>query len=123
MEPQQNYLVTLLKRPFWQLYLLLIVVDSLLVLLGSLILGDIEQMSNLYFWSTLLFLVIAALPIFFEIGTSARIAGKAIKDGEKIGTQLKDKKKTFDRGARITYLFGTTGISTFILAILTLGIR
>jgi len=122
MQPRQNVLLELLARPFWQLYLSLIVMDSVLVIIGSTILGSLQRMSDLYFWSTLILLIVAALPILFEIGTSAKIAGKAIKDGEKVGSQLKDKKATFDLGARITYLFGLGGITTFILAILTLGI-
>jgi hypothetical protein len=60
--------------------------------------------------------------VFSEVGTRVKVTVKAIKDGEKVGDQLKDKKITFDRGARITYLFGLSGITTFVLAILTLAI-
>lgn len=123
MEPKTNFVFEQLERPFWQLYLALLVIISVLVFIGALLLGTLRQMSNLFFWSTLLMFMIAAFPIFFEIGASAKIAGKAIKDGEKIGSQLKEKQKTFDRGARITYLFGLLGITTFILAVLALGIR
>lgn len=107
-------------RPFWQQYLLIIGIDTLIVFLGSLLLGDLRQMTNLYFWSTLILLVIAAVPIFTEVGTSAKIAGKAIKDGEEVGSQLKEKQSSFDRGARITYLFGLAALTTFILAFVTL---
>ena len=106
--------------PFWQQYLLIIGIDTLIVFLGSLLLGDLRQMTNLYFWSTLILLVIAAVPIFTEVGTSAKIAGKAIKDGEEVGSQLKEKQSSFDRGARITYLFGLAALTTFILAFVTL---
>lgn len=106
--------------PFWQQYLLIIGIDTLIVFLGSLLLGDLRQMTNLYFWSTLILLVIAAVPILTEVGTSAKIAGKAIKDGEEIGSQLKEKQSSFDRGARITYLFGLAALTTFILAFVTL---
>jgi hypothetical protein len=123
MQPKQSFLLQQLEKPFWQLYLIVIAIDTLFVLLGSLLLGNIWQMSNLYFISTLIFLIIAALPIFFEIGASAKIVGKAIKNGEEAGSQFKEKKKTFDQGARITYLFGLSGITTFLLAILSLGIR
>lgn len=107
-------------RPFWQQYLLIIGIDTLIVFLGSLLLGDLRQMTNLYFWSTLILLVIAAVPILTEVGTSAKIAGKAIKDGEEVGSQLKEKQSSFDRGARITYLFGLAALTTFILAFVTL---
>lgn len=107
-------------RVFWQQYLLIIGIDTLIVFLGSLLLGDLRQMTNLYFWSTLILLVIAAVPILTEVGTSAKIAGKAIKDGEEVGSQLKEKQSSFDRGARITYLFGLAALTTFILAFVTL---
>ena len=122
MQPRSNFFLEQLERPFWQLYLLLLIIITALVLVFSMILGDIRQMSNLYFWSTLIMFIIAAIPIFFEIGSSARIIGRSLKDGDEIGDQMKNKKKTFDQGARITYLFGLTGISTFILAFLTLGL-
>lgn len=113
---------TIPQRPFWQQYLMVIGIDTVIVFIGSLILGDLRQMTNLYFWSTLIFFIIAAVPVFSEVGTSAKIAGKALKDGEKVGSQLKDKQPAFDRGARITYLFGLSAFTTFILAILTLAI-
>ena len=122
MEPKPSDLLEQLERPFWQLYLIILVIDILLVLLGSLLLGDIRQMSNLFFWSTLFMFIIAAIPIFFEIGSSAKIIGRSLKEGEEVGSKMKDKRKTFDRGARITYLFGLSGITTFVLAFLALGL-
>ena len=122
MNPKPNSLIEQLERPFWQRYLGILITVTLLVLLGSLLLGDIRQMSNLYFWSNLILFVFAAIPIFFEIGSSAKIIGRSLKDGEEVGTQMKEKKNTFDLGARITYLFGLSGITTFVLAILTLGL-
>jgi hypothetical protein len=79
-------------------------------------------MTNLYFWSTLILFIIASVPVFTEVGTRAKVAGKALKNGEMVGSQLKVKQPTFDRGARITYLFGLAGITTFILAFLALSI-
>ena len=108
------------QRPFWQQYILIMVIDTIIVFLGSLLLGDLRQMTNLYFWSTLILLIIAAIPILTEVGTSLKIRGKAIKDGEEVGSQLKEKQSSFDRGARITYLFGLAGLTTFLLAFVTL---
>jgi hypothetical protein len=122
MEPKPNLLLEQLEKPFWQLYLILLLLDTALVLIGSLLLGDIRQMSNLYFLSTMIMFIIAVIPIFFEIGSSAKLIGRSLKDGEEVGDEMKNKRKTFDRGARITYLFGLTGITTFILAFLTLGL-
>ncbi len=122
MEPKPNLLLEQLEKPFWQLYLILLLLDTALVLIGSLLLGDIRQMSNLYFLSTMIMFIIAVIPIFFEIGSSAKLIGRSLKDGEEVGDEMKNKRKTFDRGARITYLFGLTGLTTFILAFLTLGL-
>ncbi len=108
------------QRPFWQQYILIMGIDTIIVFLGSLLLGDLRQMTNLYFWSTLILLIIAAVPILTEVGTSVKIRGKAIKDGEEVGSQLKEKQSSFDRGARITYLFGLAGLTTFLLAFVTL---
>lgn len=79
-------------------------------------------MTNLFFLSTFLLLIIAVVPIIFEVGANAKIAGKAIKDGDKVSDQLKEKQSTFERSARITYLFGLAAITTFLLAIVTLAI-
>ena len=122
MDPNHKLTETKPQRPFWQQYLMIMGIDTVIVFIGSLILGDLRQMTNLYFWSTLILFIIAAVPVFTEIGTSAKIAGKALKDGEKVGSQLKEKQPAFDRGARITYLFGLSAFTTFILAILTLAI-
>jgi hypothetical protein len=109
-------------RPFWQRYLVIIGIDSVLVVIGSLLLGDLRQITNLYFYSTIILLVIAAIPILTEVGSSAKIVGKSLKDGEETGTQLKEKKPQYDRGARTTYLFGFAALTTFILAIISLAL-
>jgi hypothetical protein len=95
-------------------------IDTIIVFLGSLLLGDIRQMTNLYFWSTLILMIIAVIPILTEVGTSVKIRDKAIKDGEKVGTKLTDKLSSFDRGTRISYLFGLAALTTFLLTFLTL---
>ncbi len=122
MDPNHKMTETKPQRPFWQQYLMVIGIDTVIVFIGSLILGDLRQMTNLYFWSTLILFIIAAVPVFTEVGTSVKIAGKSLKNGEKVGSQIKEKQPTFDRGARITYLFGLSAFTTFILAILTLAI-
>ena len=122
MDPNRKPMEPKPPRPFWQQYLLIIFIVTIVALVGSLILGNIRQMSNLYFWSTLVLFIVAAVPIFSEVGTSAKIIGKALKDKENVGSQLKEKQPAFDRGARTTYLYGLSGITTFILAVITLAI-
>lgn len=120
----QNYEIQEAKRrPFWQQYLFIMAVDTIIVFLGALLLGNIQQISNLYFWSTLVLLVIAAIPIFIEVGTKVKSIGTAAKDSDEAAEKLKERQSKFDRGARITYLFGLASVTTFILAVLTLAIR
>ena len=122
MDPVQKPAEFHNQRPFWLQYLMIIGVVTIIALIGSLLLGNIRQFTNLYFWSTLILFIIAAVPIFTEVGTSFKITGKALRGGEKAEDQLKEKKTAFDRGAWTTYLFGLSGITTFILAILTLAL-
>ena len=63
------------QRPYWQQYLIIMGIDILIVFVGSLLLGNIRQMTNLFSWSTFLLLIVAVVPIIFEVGTSAKVAG------------------------------------------------
>jgi hypothetical protein len=107
-------------RPFWQRYLLVIGVDSLIVALGALLFRNLSQISNLYFWSSIFLFIIAVIPIFTEAGTSAKATGKALREGQKVGNLLKEKQGDFDKGAQITYLYGLSGFTALLLSILTL---
>lgn len=109
-------------RPFWQQFLIILGIDVLLVLLIALLLRDPRQISNLFFWSSIILFIIAVIPIISEIGSSARVAGKAIRKGEKVGEQLKEKQPAYDRGAQTTYAFGLAGLVTFVLSFLLLPI-
>jgi hypothetical protein len=109
-------------RPLWQGFLTVLGIDTAIVLVGALILGNIGQISNLYFLSSIILFIIAAIPIVTEVGSSAKIAGKAVKEGEKVGPQLKEKQAVFERGAHTTYVFGLAGLAAFILSMLSLSI-
>jgi multisubunit Na+/H+ antiporter MnhE subunit len=106
-------------RPFWGQVLKILGIDTLLVVLGALILGDIYQISNFYFISSAILLIIAAIPIVSEVGSNAKIAGKAIKNGQKVNPMLKEKQAIYQRDAQITYLYGAAGVITFILSFVT----
>jgi hypothetical protein len=112
--PQTN------PRPFWQQFLIILSLDSLLVFIGALLLRDFGQVSNLYFWSSIVLFIIATIPIFGEVGSSAKLAGQAVRKGEKVGHLLKEKQPIFERGAKTTYLYGLAGVVTFILSMLSI---
>jgi hypothetical protein len=94
--------------------------DSLLVALGAVLLRSSGQISNLYFWSSIVLFILAVIPIFSEVGASAKATGKAIKEGKKVSVLLKEKRGDFDQGARTTYLYGLSGFTALFLSILTL---
>jgi hypothetical protein len=110
------------QRPLWQNFLIVLGIDTGIVLVGALILGNLRQISNLYFISSIVLFIIAAVPIFTEVGSSAKIAGRAVKQGEKVGPQLKEKQTSYERGAQTTYVFGLAGLAAFILSMLSLSI-
>jgi hypothetical protein len=61
-------------------------------------------------------------PSVHETGRVKSI-GSIAKDSDEAAEQLRERQSKFDRGARITYLFGLASVTTFILAVLTLAIR
>ena len=105
-------------RPFWQQVSIVLAIDTLIVLLGAFVLRNPGQISNLYFLSSIVLFFVAAIPIASEIGSSAKIAGKAIKEGEKVNTLLRDKQIIYQQNARTTYVFGFAGLITFALSFL-----
>ena len=107
-------------RPFWQQYLIVLGVNIGLVLVLGLFAG-FHQLSNLFFLSTILLLIVAVVPIFGEFGSS----GKVIREMQKKGVSVTDEeanrlKEQLDknrRGTRTTFVFGLAAITAFILAI------
>jgi amino acid transporter len=118
MQPQKNN-TSIFDLPKWKLVLIILILSSLLVFITSLALGNIRYISNLYFYCTLLLFIIAVIPIVLEIASSARIASKAIRKDQQVSEILKEKQKTFERRANVTYAFGISGIGTFLLSIIT----
>ncbi|HEX9617053.1 MAG TPA: hypothetical protein VGA03_06520 [Anaerolineales bacterium] len=110
------------QRPLWQGFLIVLGIDTLVVLVGALALSSLRQISNLYFLSSIVLFIIAVVPIITEVGSSAKIVGRAVKGGEKVGPQLKEKQVIFERSAQTTYVFGLAGLAAFILSMLSLSI-
>ncbi len=106
------------RPPFWLAYLRLMGIDSLIVFVLALLLGGLQQVSNLYFWSTVVLLFIAAMPMFSEIGGSMRTVYRLSK-GEKMADLMHAQEEAAQKGWRVTALYGLGGMSAFILSILT----
>ena len=113
-------------RPFWQEYLIIMGIDAGVVLVLSLVFGGFHQLTNFFFYSTILLLVVAIVPIFTDFGTS----GKAIKEMQKKGMRLSQKDEDFlttqlqksQRGNRTTFAYGLAAITAFILSVLTINL-
>ena len=113
-------------RPFWQEYLIVMGIDAGLVMVLSLVFGGLHQLSNFFFYSTVILLVIAIIPIVTDFGTS----GKAIKEMQKKGMHLSQEDEEFlttqlqksRRGNRTTFAFGLAAITAFILSVLTINL-
>lgn len=104
------------QRTFWQQLLLILGVDTVVVMLGALVFRDPDQISNFYFLSSIVLFIVAAIPIASEIAGSAKIAGKAVKDGEKVNALLKEKQVIYEQKAQTTYLYGLAGLIAFVLS-------
>ena len=109
-------------RPFWQRLFIILGIDTLIVLAAALLFQNLAQISNFYFLSSIVLFVVAVIPIFTEIGGSAKIAGRAIRKGVDVSEQLKEKQKVYQVSAKTTYLFGVAGMITLLLSILFLAL-
>jgi hypothetical protein len=107
------------QRPFWLRYLILLGFICLIVFGASALVqlfGGTSQVSNFFFLSTLVLLVMAVIPIFTEMGGNLRAAGKTLR-GEEAEDLIKAQAARSRSGAQKTYLFGLLGITTFILSL------
>lgn len=105
--------------PFWQQVLRILGIDTLVVLAGALVFRDADQISNFFFISSLVLFIIAAIPIATEIGGSAKLAGRAVKENKDVSSQLKDNQAIYEHNAQTTYVYGLSGLITFILSFVT----
>ncbi|RMF50268.1 MAG: hypothetical protein D6755_01395 [Anaerolineae bacterium] len=104
--------------PFWVAYLRIMGIDTLIVFALAWLLGGLQQVSNLYFWSTAVLFLIAAFPVFGEMGGSVRTVYRLSK-GEKMADLKHAQEAAAQKGWRITALYGLSGVSTFVLSVLT----
>ena len=104
--------------PFWQAYLRVLGIDSAIVFAVALLLGDLPQVSNLYFISSVVLFIISVVPVFFEVGGNFRTVYRLSK-GEKMADLVHAQEESAKTGWRITALYGLCGLSAFILSIVT----
>lgn len=107
-------------RPFWLDAILLLAGASLVCYVLS-ILTRIS-LSNYYFLAGVLFLVVAVVPIFSEVGGNARTGLQARREGKQVRDAIREQQDSgrYNEGTRTTFLFGISGFVCFILAVATL---
>jgi hypothetical protein len=107
-------------RPFWLSVLIVLAVTSAAGYALSLITGI--TLSNLYFVTGILFLIVAVVPIFTEVGGNARTSLKARREGKAVREAIQEQQVSgrYSRGTRITFQYGIAGFICFILAVATL---
>jgi hypothetical protein len=107
-------------RPFW-LKALILLAGASLVCYALALVTDIS-LSNLYFLAGVLFLVVAVVPIFTEVGGNARTSLQARREGRQVRVALREQLDSgrYNQGTRTTFLFGISGFICFILAVATL---
>ena len=110
---------SIFNLPRWLQTIIVLAIFSALVFLIAVLLGNLGYVSSLYFYATIILFIIAIIPIIFEILSSAKIASKAVKKNEKVSEDLKEKQKVYEQSANVTYVFGFSGIITFLLSIIS----
>jgi len=105
------------SRPFWLDLLRLLGMAFTVSLIGALVFRDVAQISNFLFFSSVVLLVIAVIPIVTEMSGTARAAGRAFTRKQDLAALLQAQEEANRRGARRTYLYGTAAILTFILSL------
>lgn len=109
-------------RPFWQELLIVLGIASSIVVFLSLIFG-FSQLSNFFFYGTIVLLIISIIPMFSDFGTSRKALREVKKQGKFVEIEISDDHlEKVRRGNRITFVYGLSAILTFILSILTTGL-
>lgn len=110
------------ERPFWQEFLIVLGITSSIVVFLSLIFG-FSQLSNFFFYGTIVLLIISIIPMFSDFGTRRKALREVKKQGKFVKIEISDDHLEKERrGYRITFVYGLSAILTFILSILTTGL-
>ncbi len=106
-------------RPFLLDLLIILAAASVSGLLISL--TGLTSLSNCYFLATVMLWIVAAVPIFGEVGGNTKTSFQARKEGKKARDVIlqQEAQGKYSRGARITFLYGAGGFICLILAFVT----
>ena len=109
-------------RPFWLNVILIIGAITLIGTIWALIAQNIDAISNTYFLSTLVLWIVAIVPAIGEMGGNVKIRVEARKSGKDAKQMINAEEGKYQRGGKVTFLFGFAGFICFILAFATLAL-
>jgi hypothetical protein len=113
-------------RPFWQELGIILGLDIAAVALLSLIfmlIGSqqfVVWLSNLFFISSVGFLIVAVIPMFGDMGDSGKILKQMKKEGKIVSRETMIDLDQERRRARMTYSYGLAAVAAFVLAFASL---
>jgi len=109
-------------RPFWLNLILIVGAVTLIGITWALIAQDISAVSNTYFLSTMVLWIVAIVPAFGEMGGNVKIRVEARKSGKDAKQMINAQEEKYQRGGKVTFLFGLAGFICFILAFASLAL-
>jgi len=109
-------------RPFWLNLIMIVSSVTLIGIIWALIAQDIDAISNTYFLGTLVLWIVAVVPAFGEMGGNVKIRLEARKSGKNAKQMINAQEEKYQRGGKVTFLFGLAGFICFILAFATLAL-
>jgi hypothetical protein len=76
-------------RPFWKEFLIVLGITSSIVVFLSLVFG-FSQLSNFFFFGTIVLLIIAIIPMFSDFGISRKAFREVKKQGKFVKIEISD---------------------------------
>jgi len=107
-------------KPFWLDLLIVFGSVSVAALLGGVLTGSAGMISNVYFVAAVVLWIVAVVPIFGEVGGNAKLTVQARKQGIRPKDLIQAQEPQRQRAGRVTFLYGLSGILSFIFAFVAL---
>ena len=108
-------------RPIWQGFLIILGIVTLIALIGLLVFQDVSVASNVYFIAAVVLWIVAVVPVFGEVDGNARLTRKAQRENLDRRELVMGQEEKYNRGWRVTFLYGLSGIICFVMAFVSLG--
>ena len=114
----KNFLTS--RRPLVVNLILILGAVTLIALIAYALSGSSNAISNVYFISAFLLWVVAVIPLFTEVGGNTKLRLQARKEGKNVYELISEQEEKYQRGGRVTFLYGSAGFICFFLAFVVL---